>query len=183
MQLISAFVYAIRIVQSLYFLNPKFQVSSHLLCLHSPVCVRPGRKSRRPVFSKRGSFVASSFSEIAARIVYQIAHEYRIPPVLEKAEAALLRIIRSGVGKWEPYYSVSQMLQYNGTFLKNLFELLEFSLTYNNGTLLDAVAERISVFPMEVFIEHSSYKDLPESTKNKILMCRLRRCDKNKVFK
>ena len=32
------------IVQSLYFLNPKFQASSHLLWLYSLVCVRPGRK-------------------------------------------------------------------------------------------------------------------------------------------
>ena len=38
-----------RIVQSLYFLNPKFQASSHLLWLYSPVCVGPGRKPRRPV--------------------------------------------------------------------------------------------------------------------------------------
>ena len=30
-KLISAFVFAIRIIQSLYFLNPKFQASSHLL--------------------------------------------------------------------------------------------------------------------------------------------------------
>ena len=30
-QLISAFVFAIRIVQSLYFVDPKFQASSHLL--------------------------------------------------------------------------------------------------------------------------------------------------------
>ena len=38
-KLISAFVFATRIVQFLYFLNPKFPVSSHLLCLYSPVCV------------------------------------------------------------------------------------------------------------------------------------------------
>ena len=43
-QLISAFVFAIRIVQSLYYLHPKFQASSHLLWLYSPVCVGPGRK-------------------------------------------------------------------------------------------------------------------------------------------
>ena len=54
-KLISAFVFAKRIVQSLYFLNPKFQASSHLLWLYSPVCVGPGRKPRRPVFSQRGS--------------------------------------------------------------------------------------------------------------------------------
>ena len=54
--LISAFVFTTRIVQFLFFLNPKFQVSSHLLCLYRLVCVRPGRKPRRPVFSHRGSF-------------------------------------------------------------------------------------------------------------------------------
>ena len=32
------------IVQFLYFLNPKFPVPSHLLCLYSPVCVGPARK-------------------------------------------------------------------------------------------------------------------------------------------
>ena len=38
-KLISAFVFSIRIVQFLYFSNPKFQASSHLLCLYRPVCV------------------------------------------------------------------------------------------------------------------------------------------------
>ena len=32
------------IVQSLYFLNPKFQAASHLLRLYRPVCVGPGQK-------------------------------------------------------------------------------------------------------------------------------------------
>ena len=41
----------------LYFLNPKFPVSSHLLCLHRSGCVRPGRKPRRPGFSRRGSII------------------------------------------------------------------------------------------------------------------------------
>ena len=36
-------------------LLPKFQASSHLMWLYSPVCVGPGRKPRRPVFSQRGS--------------------------------------------------------------------------------------------------------------------------------
>ena len=43
------FVFATRIVQSLYYLNPKFQVSCYLLWLYSPVCVGSGRKPRRPV--------------------------------------------------------------------------------------------------------------------------------------
>ena len=55
-KLISAFVFATRIVQSLFFLNPKFQASSHLLWLHNPVCVGQGRKPRRLVFSQQGSF-------------------------------------------------------------------------------------------------------------------------------
>ena len=41
-KLISAFVFATQIVQSLYFLKLKFQASSHLLWLYSTVCVRPG---------------------------------------------------------------------------------------------------------------------------------------------
>ena len=43
-KLISAFVFAIQIVQSLYYLNTKFQAFSHLLWLYSPVCVGPGQK-------------------------------------------------------------------------------------------------------------------------------------------
>ena len=52
-QLISAFVFATQIVQFLYFLNPKFAASNHLLCLCSWVCVRPGRKPKLLVFSCR----------------------------------------------------------------------------------------------------------------------------------
>ena len=37
-------------------LPPKFQASSHLLWLYSPVCVGPGRKPRRRVFSEQGSY-------------------------------------------------------------------------------------------------------------------------------
>ena len=55
-KLISAFVLATWIVQSLFFLNPKFHASRYLLWLYSPVCVGPGRKPRRSVFSERGSF-------------------------------------------------------------------------------------------------------------------------------
>ena len=45
-----------KIVQSLYYVNPKSQASSHLLWLYSPVYVGPGRKPRRPVFSQRCSY-------------------------------------------------------------------------------------------------------------------------------
>ena len=43
-KLISAFVFTTRIIQFLFFLNPKFQASSHPLLLHRPVCVGPGQK-------------------------------------------------------------------------------------------------------------------------------------------
>ena len=62
-QLISAFVFAIRKVQSLYYLNPKFQASSHLLLMYSPVSDGPGRKPRRPVFSRQGSNNEESLTE------------------------------------------------------------------------------------------------------------------------
>ena len=39
------FVFATRIVHFLFFFNPKFQASIHLLKLHRPVCVKPGRKT------------------------------------------------------------------------------------------------------------------------------------------
>ena len=54
-KLISAYVFTARIVQFLYFLNTKFKASSHLLLLHSLVCVGPDREPRRPVFLRQGS--------------------------------------------------------------------------------------------------------------------------------
>ena len=62
-KLISAFVFATRIVQFLFYLNPKFQASSSFLSLYRPVCVGPGRKPRRPVFSHRGSFMKHNLHE------------------------------------------------------------------------------------------------------------------------
>ena len=50
MQLISVFFPTSWIVESLFFLNLKFQASSHLLWLYSPVCVGPGQKPRRQGF-------------------------------------------------------------------------------------------------------------------------------------
>ena len=52
-QLISAFVFATRIVQSLLMLQPKFHASSLFLRLYRPVNVGPGRTPRRPAFLSR----------------------------------------------------------------------------------------------------------------------------------
>ena len=58
-QLISAFVFATWIVQSLFYLNRKFQASSHLLWLYSQVCVGPGRKPRKYRFSHNEAHIIS----------------------------------------------------------------------------------------------------------------------------
>ena len=68
-KLISAFVFATQIVQSLYYLNPKFQASSHLMWLYSVVCAGPGRKPPRPVFSERGSYMQVTVAEESQKII------------------------------------------------------------------------------------------------------------------
>ena len=37
----------------------EFQASSHLLWLYSQVCVGPGQKTRKPLFSQRGSYIVN----------------------------------------------------------------------------------------------------------------------------
>lgn len=59
--MINAFVFAIWKVQSLYFPNPSFQVSSHLQWLPSLVFAWPVLKPRWPFFSERGSYFISHF--------------------------------------------------------------------------------------------------------------------------
>ena len=55
-QLISTFVFATRIVQFLFFFNPKRKTSSLFLWFHRPFCVRLGWKPWRPIFSRHGSY-------------------------------------------------------------------------------------------------------------------------------
>ena len=59
--LISAFVFATQLIQSLFYLNPKFPASSHLLWLHSH---RTGRNTRKPVYLRRGSFVTTAQKQV-----------------------------------------------------------------------------------------------------------------------
>ena len=77
-KLISAFVFATRTVQFLYYLNPKFQASSHFLWLYSLVCVGPGRKPRRPVFSQRGSSLHERMCAIQGLIMGLLAYKMDI---------------------------------------------------------------------------------------------------------
>ena len=59
-QLISTFVFVTPIVQFLLYLYPKFQDSNFFLRLYRPIFVRRGRKARRPVFSRRSSYMKRS---------------------------------------------------------------------------------------------------------------------------
>ena len=52
-------------VKSLFFLNPRFHVSIHLLVLHSRFVLWPGRKLRRQVFSRRSSNILALFQTFA----------------------------------------------------------------------------------------------------------------------
>ena len=73
-QLIITFAFAIRIVQSFYYLNLKFQVNSHLLWLYSLVCVRPGQKPKRPVFSQPGSYERPFHNHVSVVVLTVITY-------------------------------------------------------------------------------------------------------------
>ena len=107
--------------------------------------------------------------------------------MLKRAENVLLHQITSQ--NCESFYAQPGVSFYPGErakicakFLHKAFEMLNFADTYNNKTLLIAAAERISVLPMNRFKDHSSYKDIPESTKIKILQYRLKRYDKDETL-
>ena len=51
----TTYVFTTKIEKSLYFCNPKFQTSTHLLRLYSPICIIPGWKAQRQVFSRCGT--------------------------------------------------------------------------------------------------------------------------------
>ena len=64
---ISAFVFATRIVQFLYFLNPKIPASSHSVCFYSLVCIRAGRKPRRRL-SHAGAHIREEKNGMSAKL-------------------------------------------------------------------------------------------------------------------
>ena len=112
--------------------------------------------------------------------IYQIAHEYQIPTVLKRAENILLHQITSQ--KCLQMVFLGDRQKENARFLHMAFAMLNFADTYNNKALLDAAAERISVQPMMRFTNYSSYKDIPESTKIKILQYRLKRLENDETL-
>ena len=68
-------------VQFLIYLNPKFQISSHLLWLYSPVCVGPGRKQRRLVFSQRASYCKEHLSTLDILLWHTYRRRGRYEPI------------------------------------------------------------------------------------------------------
>ena len=113
-KLISAFVFATRIVQSLYFLNPKFQVSSHLVWLYSPVCVEPVPKPRRPVFSERGSYQKPCYN----RPCYKEVEMYFM----------FLSIFR---------YVINELIETEQDYVKDLGSIVEVCTDFIALTILD----------------------------------------------
>ena len=72
--LISAFIYTTKIVQSLFFLNPKFQASSHLLWLYSPVCVSDQVGNPKDRFYHDGAHMYSIFSACQCQLCRLLHH-------------------------------------------------------------------------------------------------------------
>ena len=74
------FVFTTYIVQWLYFLNPKFQAPSFLLWLYRLVCVGPGWKPRRQVFSSpepsgsQGELIVYPCSGVRPSSVHNFKH-------------------------------------------------------------------------------------------------------------
>ena len=58
------------LLQSFFFFNPKFQVSSLLLWLYRPVCVGPGRKPKLLVLSRTGSYYTCTCIQMSKNYIY-----------------------------------------------------------------------------------------------------------------
>ena len=81
--LISAFVFSTCIVQSYFYLNPKFKASSYLLWLHSLFCVGPGNTEDR--FSHNEAQIVIAVSEKGGSIresTIYVLEKTRTPMVL-----------------------------------------------------------------------------------------------------
>ena len=75
-KLIRAFVFATRIVQFLFYLNPKFQASSSFLCLYRSVCVGPVRKPHCLFSHETAHFCLVDSMLITKRKTYQIHRHF-----------------------------------------------------------------------------------------------------------
>ena len=69
-KLISAFVFATRKVQSLYFLNQKFQISSHLLWLYASRFLRDQVRNPEDQFSHNEAQILQCQSDLFVNSIY-----------------------------------------------------------------------------------------------------------------
>ena len=86
---ISTFVFTIWIVQSLLFLNLKFQASSYLLNLYSPLSVGPSRKPRRHVFSRRSSYYVDIYLPKTV-LLFSLSHKQCVEFLLRCLKVLIL---------------------------------------------------------------------------------------------
>ena len=106
-KLISAFVFATQIVQSLFFLNMKSRASSYLLWLYSLVCIGPGRKPERwfshvvadlLFWSENLVLIMSDTQKTANKIFSSESFEMRVVPRKLQIRFSVLKVL-----KWEWY--------------------------------------------------------------------------------
>ena len=100
--LICTFVFTTRIVQFLFYLYPKFQDSSFFLWVYRPVCVGPGQKSRKPVFSRRGSY-----DQIAKSVVIERDHQLTVQMIQVHMKALSIEIVNTGHKKSNTCYKIA----------------------------------------------------------------------------
>ena len=127
-QLISVFVFATYIVESLYFLNAKFQASSHLVWLYSPVCVGPCRKPRRPVFSQRGS-IDISFCSLPRKLFKAIVALWTACSQMVEIFNKYLHGRPSMYHKNNAAYPLALILLFHYTFLYHKYNVVFFSIS------------------------------------------------------
>ena len=76
-----AFVFATRIVQFLFYLNPKFQASSSFLCLYRSVCVGPVRKQHCWFSHESAHLFATIIGELGSIIIVESLQLLRMPSI------------------------------------------------------------------------------------------------------
>ena len=112
-KLISTFVFATLIVQFLYFLNPNFPASSHLLCLYSLVCVGPVQKPHC-WFSNEAAYIYIWFDSRSRNNRFLYANSVCLYNFLYHAVLCFLNIyIHICIwGAWSPSGKVSDFEPY-----------------------------------------------------------------------
>ena len=127
-KLISAFADTTQIIPMLYFLNPKFQASSHLLHLYSSVCVRPVRKPHC-WFSHEAAHIETS---IRTGVYWSIPVGLRAKYDKDQLKkmcctpASLFRIYHS-----EQENETTNKIQFsNSTIVTNIFQNLSLLVCY-----------------------------------------------------